>query len=301
MNRNFFLIIFSTLLFLLFACDKIETPIDLEAKKASEDIVIASDVQLSYEELENYEWDTLFSPSNRNKQFILLEEFTGHTCPNCPAGTKELLRLDSIYGDQLVPVSVHAGGFAYPQTNPDGSYATDHRVPEILEGKYLNKLGISGFPTGKIQRDDLAQYWTNWEAEIKKIENIQPNAEVQVSNLYNAQLGVIRTIVNYEWLVSLNEEFNIQVFLKEDHILDWQTDGNVDVPNYDHRHILQKVVNELFKVPAEDAVAGNKGRKEYIFKTDSDWDIQNVSVIAFLYKATSPYNVVQVNEAKVVD
>lgn len=282
------------------ACDKIETPIDQEAKQANEDVVIASDVELSYEELENYQWDTVVSPSNRNTQFILLEEFTGHTCPNCPEGTKELLRLDSIYGDQLIPVSVHAGGFARPQNNPDGSYATDHRVPEILEEKYLAKLGITAFPTGMIQRDGVMRLYANWEAELKMLEQNQPKAEVQVKNLYNSQLGIIRSIINYEWLENLNEDYNLQVFLKEDHVVDWQTDGNVDVSDYDHRHLLQKVVNSLFKVPAEEATLGVKGKKEYIYKADQEWDIQNVWTIAFLYQTNEPYSVVQVNEAAVI-
>lgn len=300
-TKNIFKLVNITILSVFFcACDKIETPIDAEAKKASENIVIASDISLSYEELENYQWDTVVSPSNRNTQFILLEEFTGHTCANCPPGSKELLRLDSIYGDQLVPLSVHAGSFARPQDNPDGSYATDHRVPEIVEGKYLAKLGITAFPTGMIQGDGVMRLYANWEAELKILEQNQPKAEVQIKNLYNAQLGIIRTIVDYEWLESLNDDYNLQVFLKEDHVVDWQTDGNFDNPKYDHRHLLQKVVNALFKVPAEQAIAGAKGKKEYIYKTDQEWDMQNVYTIAFLYRTNEPYAVVQVNEAAVV-
>lgn len=287
--------------FLLWACDKIETPIDLEGKSALEDVVIAENISMTYDQLETYSWDTVVSPSNRNKQFILLEEFTGHTCPNCPLGTKELLRLDSIYKEQLIPISIHAGGFAVPQNNPDGSFATDHRVPEILEEKFIQKMSIQAFPTGLVQRSGNVELYISWEQTINGIKDDAPKAAVQIRNLYNSNLGIIRTTVDYEWLESLNDEYLLQVFLKEDHIVDWQINIDYNEPNYDHRHVLQKVVNKLFGVPVEEAVLGNTGRKEYIFKADPAWDIQNTAVVAFLYKSDAPYNVVQVNEAAVVE
>ena len=285
---------------LVFSCDVIDTPIDQTAQAASVDTVFDENVGMTYSELESYTWDTITSSSNRNKQFILLEEYTGHTCPNCPPGTKEMLRLDSIYGEQLVVVSIHLGNYALPENKPDGSFSTDHRVPEIIEGNYLNKMNISAFPNGLVQRNGIVDLYKRWEQTILAIKDNSPKAVVQVKNLYNPQLGIARTIVNYEWLETLAEDYNIQVFLKEDHVVDWQINITYNEPNYDHRHILKKVVNKLFGVPAKEAVEGVEGRKEYIYKADPSWDMQNVSVIAFLYKSQAPYNVVQVNEAAVV-
>jgi thiol-disulfide isomerase/thioredoxin len=40
---------------------------------------------------------------------ILMEEFTGHFCTACPAAAVELERLVGVYGDQIVPIALHAG------------------------------------------------------------------------------------------------------------------------------------------------------------------------------------------------
>ena len=36
------------------------------------------------------------------KRNILIEDFTGHTCPNCPAAAAELETIHSIYGNQII-------------------------------------------------------------------------------------------------------------------------------------------------------------------------------------------------------
>ena len=78
---------------------------------------------------------------------VLVEEFTGVRCVNCPAGASELDNLRGIYGDRLVVVSVHAGEFSPPFS--DSRF--DFRTPE---GEALEKrLGAPlGYPTAVINR-----------------------------------------------------------------------------------------------------------------------------------------------------
>ena len=45
---------------------------------------------------------------------ILLEDYTGHKCPNCPEAAVEAHNLKLAYGDSLVIMAVHAGVFAEP-------------------------------------------------------------------------------------------------------------------------------------------------------------------------------------------
>src|SRR4051812_25265537 len=56
---------------------------------------------------------------------ILVEDYTGHKCGNCPAAARELARLDSIYPGKVIPMAVHAGYYAgvTPGSNPP--YPTD--------------------------------------------------------------------------------------------------------------------------------------------------------------------------------
>lgn len=285
----------------LSACDKIDTPIEEEYLESLKNVVIDPDVGFSIDELNTFSWDTVHSPDNSNKQFILLQEFTGHECYNCPPGTVELLRLDDLYGEQLIPISIHEGPFARPHVYPDGSFSSDHRVKEIVDGNYLANLGISKWPKGIINNDGEIENFGDWENSIIQIKDNEPAAAVSIVNLYNDSLKIIRSIIAYEWLENLNEDHHLQVFLSEDHVVDWQLDGSTKVPNYDHRHMLQKVVNPLYGVSVEEAIKGNTGSKEYVYKVDAEWKAKDLEVIAFLHKPQAPYNVVQVNAAAVIE
>ena len=43
---------------------------------------------------------------------VLLEDFTGQKCRNCPKAHREISSLKEVYGDNLIAVSIHAGGYA---------------------------------------------------------------------------------------------------------------------------------------------------------------------------------------------
>lgn len=289
------------------ACDKIDTPLSKVYEESLKDVVIDNDVAFTFDELKAFKWDTVSSPDNSNKQFIVLQEFTGHTCPNCPLGTKEMIRLDSVMGDQLIPVSIHAGSYATPNpNNPDGSFSSDHRVKEIIEQDYLQKVGISAFPTGLINNNGLQLIYKKWEAEINQIKDNTPVASLKITNLYNDSLKIIRSIISYEWFDDLNEaeKYGLQVFLTEDHVIDWQINIDYNEPNYDHRYMLRKVINPLFGVEAVEAKTGNIGKKEYIFSAISkppqaNWKVEDLHVVGFLYNMDSPFSIVQANSAPI--
>ena len=78
---------------------------------------------------------------------VLVEDYTGAKCGNCPRASKEIYNLKAVYGDNLIIMAIHAGGFAEPYpygmlpANPT-FFATDFRTPE---GTNLDTdFGISG-------------------------------------------------------------------------------------------------------------------------------------------------------------
>ena len=40
---------------------------------------------------------------------ILVEDYSGHTCSNCPNAARELDALIDIYGEKIVPITIHVG------------------------------------------------------------------------------------------------------------------------------------------------------------------------------------------------
>ena len=63
--------------------------------------------------------DSNISPTDTNStdfiKKVLIEDYTGHTCPNCPSAARELEAIHDIYGDRIIGVAIHVSkSFARP-------------------------------------------------------------------------------------------------------------------------------------------------------------------------------------------
>lgn len=250
------------------------------------------------------DWDSVIAPDNSNRRFIVIEEFTGHQCIFCPAGTKEMLRLDSIHGDQLIPVSIHAGGFAL--TTPP-KYDTDYRVMPHADA-YNREFDVQGYPTGLISRlGATVKSKDNWATSINQIKDDNPIATLRMKNYYAQASNIIRSNIGITFKSApppnSNREFSLQVFILEDHIIDWQKDVlKGDIENYDHRFMLRKVVNGTWgrAIPNDGILANEEITFEYILPLNSNWKPDDVSVVAFLFdNDLSNAEIMQANTAKI--
>lgn len=78
--------------------------------------------------------DLAFTPVKR----IVLEEFTGHSCVNCPQGIVAIENLQKLYGDQIIPIAVKG----YGGNDPLGLPVMD----------YSDFLGMKAAPSGRFNR-----------------------------------------------------------------------------------------------------------------------------------------------------
>lgn len=84
-------------------------------------------------------------PPANVERVVLLEDFTGQGCVNCPAAHRVIEGLEARYGDNLVAVGIHAGVF--------GVAADNKRYTGLMqpEGQvYNDRYGISEYPQGVI-------------------------------------------------------------------------------------------------------------------------------------------------------
>lgn len=105
------------------------------------------------------------------QRVILLEDFTGQKCNNCPDAHKIIAQLQQQYPGSIVAVSIHAGGMAFnkSQTRFDRNQVclgTD-------EGQaYNDAYGIDAWPSGVIDRRSgvLGRYeWAEYiDEELKR-------------------------------------------------------------------------------------------------------------------------------------
>ncbi|CAN5501334.1 hypothetical protein BH11BAC2_BH11BAC2_01940 [soil metagenome] len=181
---------------------------------------------------------------------VLLEDFTGHTCQGCPASHAEALRLQGIYGDRLIVMGIHAGYFAKPQTNPDGSYAYDFRnQTETDIATFFNVIN-QPFPKGMVGRErntttnaqDILDF-TAWEGRIAAQLDEPALAGLKITNTFDSASRNITATVETKMVSAINDPVRLCVYMVEDSIVKWQKDGSTNIEFYTHRHALRGSLN----------------------------------------------------------
>lgn len=293
------------------ACDKIDDPIPASEGSSFQldgdtEFIVDSELNIGTADslrdfIANKVWDTVVSPNNSAQRFAVLEEFTGHKCKECPNGAREIQRLVGVYGDQLIPVAIHAtNGFAAPESSGN-KFRTDFRLQSSQGETYLSDLNIGALPQGIVSRTTPRGSQINqWESDFLAIKDDVPVASLQMKSYYAGSDTLVRVQIDIEWLRTLSETYNLQVHLLESNIIDWQLDGNIEVPDYNHKHVLRKVVNGTYGKTLKAAVAGDKESIQYITTFKSAFKPQNMEVVAFVFDSDpASYEIIQANAVHV--
>jgi len=246
---------------------------------------------------------------------ILIEEFTGHYCTACPAAAVELQRLVDVYGDQLIPISLHAGDPTFNDPHLDGNgnpvdiigtdtmYSTDFRTQD--GNIYASTFEPFGLPSGIISRQNaaVATPAAQWESQILAIKDLAQIADIEITTSYDSIARVVDTEIKINWLTNnvSGNNYKLQVYIIEDHIMDWQLDAGVNVPDYDHRHVFRGAVNSTWGESINATSLGTSTEKSYSYTLNSDWNQDNCEIVAFIYKEAPDYEVMQANIAYVTD
>jgi hypothetical protein len=226
------------------------------------------------------------------ERIVLIEEFTGKGCTNCPKGSRELDNLLSIYQEQLVVVSIHANFFADPQffrLFPLGQYGLyDFRTDE---GEQLfDFLGPNeGYPAGVINRrkfNDGFQQGTNvWAGFIAQESVIDPQIEFTITRTYEETTRQLYLLVTGRPKVDIPDELRISIMITESGIIDAQDDSEAGgiVEDYVHNHVLRDMLTPFDgQILAPSMLAGEEFARDFEYIVSPDWNAAECNVIVFI-------------------
>ncbi len=269
---------------LLNACDKIDEPFENKGN------VINTD---------GLAFDTTYSEFANTKRILVLEEFTGYRCSNCPAGTLIAKQLVQDYPDQLMLLSIHAStDFAAPLNNPDGSFTTDFRTTEGEE--YLTAFEVENFPSGMVNRLYKDNKYTvgkdEWEARILDLKDLAPKYSITAMNLYHDSLNYVKTKVDVVRTNGTTENVKVLLLLTESEIIDWQIDGVNTLSNYVHNHVLRGSMNGVWG--ADLSFSNDSATYSAETTLNSAWNQDHMEVVILVYDAITK-EVLQANRVGV--
>ncbi|MCF8464433.1 MAG: Omp28-related outer membrane protein [Flavobacteriales bacterium] len=226
---------------------------------------------------------------------VLVEDYTGFRCPNCPRAAEALRELECLYGARIIPLAVHVSQtFASPENNPDGSFSTDFRTS--IGNMYDTEFGNSAFlPNGLINRKEfdgaLPQLHGNWAGLAAGILAQPAEALVHVNVAYDEGTRNATATVDISALQNMNyAPYRIVVLLSEDSISDWQIDNAATPPRvegYIHMHVLRDgftgAWGELLNGGANMA-AGYTASPTFNLTLQPEFKAHHCNVVAFIFR-----------------
>ncbi|HZK08356.1 MAG TPA: Omp28-related outer membrane protein [Bacteroidales bacterium] len=248
--------------------------------------------------------DTLFfkdSISTTLRQ-VLLEEFTGHRCVNCPEASLMVHQLAASLDHRLIIYNVHSGNFAEPQLNT--CFNTDFRS---TVGNKLNlDFGIWAYPSAMIDRVKKQGMYTilkgDWEGMVTD-ELAKPNvANLKLVSTWFPKLSTVTIAVETEFLVETVGEYRLAVYLVEDSIISPQLNNKPQIGadtlmNYVHHNVLRDAINGTYGEYVTEStglVSGEIYTKRYNYTVNPDWNIEHCNLIAYLGKYDATYNLIEI-------
>jgi hypothetical protein len=275
------------------SCDKIDEPV----------------IVVSVSDIPDKIPDTLFYADSVfvTRKQVLLEEFTGHKCVNCPTASLNIHDVATAYDHQLIIYNIHEDHWALPDST--GLYTMDFRSPpgkEIFD--YFQVLANPMATVNRVSFNNFLvlppQHWEN--AFLQQLE--KPDMiEIKLKNSWFPNLEKILIEVEVRFLSEAGGKFKIVVIIVEDNIISPQKNNNNsigDVPDwldYDHRNVLRDAITPTFGSDLTNdgtVMAGEVYSSGYFYSPDSTWVIANCNIIAYVYHEES-LEVLQVAELSV--
>lgn len=234
-------------------------------------------------------------------QKVLLEDFTGVRCVNCPAAGELALQLQEIYPDQLIVMGIHAGMLAMP----NGGFP-DFRTTEGTE--WWNYFGFDVNPIGTVNRihtgsDSYGINSAEWASHVAEELAKTPVIALKVESTYNAGSRTLSVSVSGEVLEDQTEELNLVVCLMEDGIEGLQQTPDGVNPNYLHRHVFRGTLDSNpwgASIGTAPFATGFTFEKTYTYTLPEGYDAEHCAVVAYVCQSNDKA-ILQVEEAEMVE
>jgi len=211
--KNLSIIVVLTILVLQFGCDVVEPPYTKTG--------------------------TIDTNITKVKRKVLIEEFTGVRCQNCPKGHAEIIKLKSIYGERLIPISIHANSVFAAPLLPD--YPDDFRTPagDQLYIDFQNPPQPGAVINRTMFDGSISSGRSGWAGYIANQDSTEAMVTITPTSTYNASSKTTEITVNVKFIKDVNEKTNLVMYVLEDSVVSPQLDGSKRLPDYVHRDMLR--------------------------------------------------------------
>jgi hypothetical protein len=289
------------------SCDKVKNP--YPKQYVDVDTTLLYGVNL--ETYKNTLWPT-FGPNTNTLANVLIEDFTGHKCINCPDAAIKIHDIAHLNADRVFIAAIHSGprGSMDFQVTSSPNYTTDFTNPNGTEISFeapASEEDFSSNPSVAFNRKNIDGYIfqtpftiNTWGSTVNSLLANPLKVNLQAATNYFPETRGVFLHTEVDLIQSFTEDLYQVVYLIEDSLIapqkvpaSWSLPNNEDL-NYVHKDIHRGCIDGLamgrklvdaMKVDKNGlAIQGDKYYLNYSYKLPSQFNPDNMHLLIYVYR-----------------
>lgn len=228
---------------------------------------------------------------------VLLEDYTGVRCNNCPSAADLAIEIQEQSHHRVIVLNVYAGFLA----QPIGGYP-DFTTPEGTE--WYSQFGFDSNPIGTVNRrlngGSYAYSSSEWGDAVA--ETLQEAAVVEIipSVEYNTATRNLNVNITSKFLAEMPDIYSLTVCIMEDSIVGKQLTPSGNDENYMHRHVFRGTMNGAWgeEINTTTIAPGDMITNSYTTTLGTAYNADRCYIIAYVSDCNTK-EILQVIEKKI--
>ncbi|HEY1032104.1 MAG TPA: Omp28-related outer membrane protein [Flavipsychrobacter sp.] len=231
----------------------------------------------------------LASTETAQQKNVLVEEFTGVSCPPCPSGHAIVKSLKQQYPDRIVVIANHV--FNFPQAEPvKGLSKQDFRTEDATAvGRLFGS--VSYMPAAVIDRlakgSDYLLTTTEWSAAVTSQIAKKADINLYLSTTFDEARKVASVKVKLVYTKPMADKHALTLAVAESNIIDAQKTQQAIDTFYTHNYVLRDIATPVSGTPIMENLttkeAGRVIERTFEIPINEKWQPDNCKIVAFIH------------------
>jgi hypothetical protein len=232
---------------------------------------------------------------------VLLEDFTGQLCGNCPAAATTAKEIEDAYDGRVITVAVHVGTLASPAP-PD--YPHEFRTPHGNEFDNTFNASREGIPKGMVNRTRPTGQFLLGRGQWAQVvaQQLQTSAAISLDGTatYDSSARTITVTADIEYETAGTPDYHVAAMLVEDGIIGSQLDYSRSpsrIQGYVFNHVFRTGLNGAWGEQLSSTAVANGTTVSrtitYAVPDGVSWNMENCHVVLYVHRHTTTREVLQ--------
>lgn len=226
---------------------------------------------------------------------VLISEFSGIRCTNCPEGAQVIHDILETYPENVIAVSMHPRGETL--TNPIQGFNITSKEAAIYYAYY----GKPALPSACFDGGEASGNRLIWTSMVEEQMKNEAPGEIYLRTSFDESSRELTVTYSADFNKEVNEPVNMILWIIEDGITGPQLSGSTTLTDYVHNHILRAAIGEAWGEELADSYAIDDTVSSTVTYTmPEEWVAANSKVVAVLINRGNK-SVLQASQVNLTD